>query len=188
MHSGLLERYQTEIAPKLQKDLGLKNPMQVPRIMKVVINVGMGSYLAKLGSKDTSYVEENIRLIAGQKPVTRSARMSVSNFKVREGMPVGLSVTLRGAAAYNFLDKLIHVVYPQVRDFRGVKANCFDKDGNVSFGFSDHTVFPEMTIPEDSRKIHGLQVTLVTSTKNKEHSKQLLDAFGFPFKKPPTNS
>ncbi len=182
--SELYDQYQKEIRGKLQKDLGIKNPLQVPRIEKIILNIGMGSYLTKLGSKDYSFVEENITRISGQKPVVRKARLSVSNFKLREGNPVGVSVTLRDQAAYNFLYKLIHVVYPRVRDFRGVNKNIFDKDGNCSFGFKDHTVFPEGITPDDSRKIHGLQVTIVTSTKNAEHSKALLDAFGFPFKKP----
>lgn len=109
--------------------------------------------------------------------------MAVSNFKLREGMPVGVFVTLRKQAAYNFLDKLINVVYPRVRDFRGVKKNIFDHEGNLSFGLNDHTVFPEISMPEDSRKIHGLQVTIVISGKNVDNSKALMAEFGFPFKK-----
>lgn len=183
MNSDLYAQYVNEVRPKLQKELGIKNPMQVPRITKISLNVGMGSYLQRLGSKDTTYVQENLEAIAGQKPVVRNSKMSISNFKLRKGMPVGVSVTLRNQSAYNFLYKLIHVVYPRVRDFRGVPRNIFDKDGNCSFGFSDHTVFPEVTVPEDSRKVHGLQVTIVTNTKNPEHAQKLMEAFGFPFKK-----
>ena len=181
--SELYDQYQKEIRGKLQKELGIKNPLEVPTIEKIVLNIGMGSYLTRLGSKDYSFVEDNLTRIAGQKPVVRKSRLSISNFKLREQMPVGVSVTLRDQAAYNFLYKLIHVVYPRVRDFRGVNKNIFDKEGNCSLGFKDHTVFPEGTTPDDSRKIHGLQVTIVTSTNNAEHSKALLDAFGFPFKK-----
>ncbi|MCF7831045.1 50S ribosomal protein L5 [Candidatus Gracilibacteria bacterium] len=181
--SKLYERYQKEIKASLQKELGIKNPMQVPKVQKVSINIGMGSYLQKLGSKDFSFVEKNLELISGQKPVVRNAKKAISNFKLREGNPVGISVTLRGQEAYNFIDKLIHVVYPRVRDFRGVRRNVFDKDGNCSLGFTDHTVFPEGTNPEDSRKIHGIEVTIVTSTKNSDHSRALLESFGFPFNK-----
>jgi len=181
--NSLFETYQNEIRPKLQESLAIKNPMEVPRVEKVCINVGMGSYLQKVGSKDFSYVVDNIEKIAGQKPVIRHAKLSVSNFKLREGQPVGVSVTLRKQDAYDFLYKLINVVYPRVRDFQGVQKNIFDDFGNCSVGFKDHTVFPESVMPEDTRKIHGVQVTIVTSAKTKDHAKALLDAFGFPFKK-----
>jgi len=184
MKSALYDQYTNEIVPKLMKALDIKNPMMVPKIEKICINVGMGSYLQKLGSKDFSFVENNITRIAGQKPVIKKAKLSVSNFKLREGQPVGISVTLRNEAAYNFLYKLINVVYPRIRDFRGQKANIFDKDGNCSIGIADHTAFPEAVVPEDSRKIHGLQIVIVTSTKNQEHSKVLLNEFGMPFIKP----
>lgn len=187
LKSLLYDRYKKEIIPALEKELGIKNPMQIPALEKVCINIGMGSYLQKLGAKDFSFVEENLQALSGQKPVVRKSKMSVSNFKLREGQPVGLSVTLRGPAAYNFIDKLIHVVYPRVRDFRGVNRNIFDKKGNCSLGFNDHTVFPEGKQPEDSRKIHGVQITIVTSTDNKDHSEKLLEMFDFPFKKK-TNS
>lgn len=184
MKSVLLDQYQNEIRAKLQKEFDIKNPIQVPRIEKVCINVGMGSFLQKLGTKDYSQVEENLTRIAGQKPVVRNAKLSVSNFKLREGMPVGLSVTLRKAAAYNFLYKLINVVYPRVRDFRGVDGkNVFDKDGNCSFGFKDHTVFPESLRTDDSRRIFGMQVTIVFNTKEEAQNRALLNEFGFPFKK-----
>ncbi len=183
MKSLLLEQYQGKVRAKLQKEFGIKNPMQVPAIEKICINVGMGSYLQKLGSKDFSLVTENVKLITGQVPVVRNAKVSVSNFKLRQGMPVGMSVTLRKEAAYNFLYKLINVVYPRVRDFRGVAANTFDKDGNCSFGLNDHTVFPEAPRLDDSRRIFGLQITIVFKTSNVEQNKRLLEEFGFPFKK-----
>jgi large subunit ribosomal protein L5 len=184
MKSELYEKYQKEIREKLCKDLKIKNPMEVPKIEKITINAGIGSYLSRLGSKDASYVIECLTDIAGQKPVLNKAKMSISNFKLREGMPVGVSVTLRKDAAYNFLYKLINLVYPRVRDFRGVNRNVFDKDGNCSVGFKDHTVFMEMEKPENSNKVFGLQVSIVTSTKNVEYSRKLLEEFGFPFKKP----
>lgn len=183
MKSILQEQYQNEVRAKLQKEFGIKNPMQVPSIQKICINVGMGSYLQKLGSKDYSFVTDNLTRLAGQAPIVREAKQSVSNFKLREGMPVGMAVTLRREAAYNFLYKLIHVVYPRVRDFRGVDTNTFDKDGNCSFGLRDHTVFPETTRTDDARKVFGLQVTVVFNTSEKEQNKRLLEEFGFPFKK-----
>ncbi len=184
MKSALLEQYQNETRGKLQKEFGIKNPLLIPRIEKVCINVGMGSFLQRLGSKDFSQVEENLTLIVGQKPVVRIAKTSVSNFKLREGMPVGLSVTLRRVTAYNFLYKLINVVYPRVRDFRGVEGkNAFDNQGNCSFGFNDHTVFPESMRTDDSRRIFGMQVTIVFNTNDEAQNRQLLTEFGFPFKK-----
>ena len=182
MKSILLERYQKEIAPKLIKELGLKNPMEVPKIEKICINVGIGSYLQRLGKKGTAEIEETIANITGQKPVVRHSRMSISNFKLREGMPVGISVTLRKEAAYNFLDKLINIVYPRVQGFRGTKRKIFDANGNCAVGFKEHTVFPEISV-DDSRKIHGVQATIVFAGNNQEHNIKLLEAFGFPFKK-----
>lgn len=184
MKSQLLERYQKEIAPQLMKDLGIKNPMELPRIEKIAVNVGAGSYLNRIGKKSPEEIEEAIAKITGQKPVVRKARMSVSNFKLREGMPVGVCVTLRKDQAYDFLDKVINIVFPRVRGFQGVKRNIFDKNGNCAIGFTEHTVFPEISV-DDSRRIHGVQFTVVFSTKNKEHNQKLLEAFGFPFKKKP---
>ena len=178
--SALKEKYQKEIVPKIMKELNIKNPMQVPKIEKIVVNIGMGSFLQ--GSKDYSFVEKNLTDITGQKPVVRNSRLSVSNFKLREGMPIGMVCTLRGEAAYNFLDKVINIVYPRVRGFQGVKKNIFDKSGNCSFGFKEHTVFPEISESEVN-KTHGIQVTVVTNTESVEHSKKLMEAFGFPFKK-----
>ncbi len=183
MNSILYEKYQKNIRPALQKSLGIKNEMDVPRIDKIVIASGIGSYLQRLGSKDPSYVVDNVTKITGRKPVLRKAKKSVSNFKLREGMPVGVSVTLRGKDAYDFLYKLVNVVFPRVRDFRGIKNNIFDTKGNCSIGFNDHTVFPEVSIPEDMRKIHGVQVTIVTTAENPEQGRALLTEFGLPFKK-----
>jgi large subunit ribosomal protein L5 len=182
MKSLLLERYQKEILPALMKELGLKNVMQVPKIEKIVVNVGMGSHLQKLGKKDGSQVLEAIEQITGQKAVVKKARLSVSNFKLREGMPVGVMTTLRADRAYNFLDKVINIVYPRVRGFQGVKSDIFDKNGNCSFGFKEHTVFPEVSV-EDLRHTHGLQITIVFNTANTEHNKALMEKLGFPFQK-----
>ncbi len=182
MKSLLLEKYLTEIAPKLMKELGIKNPMELPKIDKIAVNVGIGSYLQRLGKKDTTEIEEAIAAITGQKPNVRNARMSISNFKLREGMPVGVSVTLRRDAAYNFLDKMINIVFPRVQGFRGVKRKIFDTNGNCAVGFKEHTVFPEISV-DDSRKVHGVQATIVFSGSNAEHNMKLLEAFNFPFKK-----
>ncbi len=187
MKSLLLEKYQKEIAPKLMKELGLKNPMELPRIEKIAVNVGIGSYLQRLGKKDPAEVEEAIAQITGQKPNVRNARMSISNFKLREGMPVGVSVTLRKDAAYNFLDKVINIVFPRVQGFRGVKRKIFDKNGNCAIGFKEHTVFPEINL-DDGRRVHGVQATIVFSGSNPDHNLKLLEALGFPFVKETTKT
>ena len=157
--------------------------MQVPKIEKICINVGMGSYILKSGKKDYSFVEQTLSSIVGQKPVLRKARLAVSNFKLREGMPVGLSVTLRRDAAYNFLDKMIQIALPRVRDFRGISRKIFDRKGNCSIGFVDQTVFPEGELRDDLSRPYGLQVTIVTNTENSEHAMRLLEMFDFPFRK-----
>lgn len=174
-------KYQAEIVPTLRKELDIKNPMLTPRIEKVVLNMGIGTYIRN-GNKDFSSLMEDLQRISGQKPVVRYARKSVSNFKLREGMPVGLSVTLRGDRMYNFLEKLVQVVLPRVRDFRGISKRSFDKKGNYNFGIKEHVIFPE--IPQnDIVKPHGLQITIATNNNDVEGSKKLLNEFGFPFTK-----
>ncbi len=180
MKSLLQERYQKIIVHQLKEQLGISNVMQVPKVEKICLNIGMGSFIARSGSKDYSRVETNLAKISGQKPLLRKARLSVSNFKVREGMPIGLKVTLRKGNAYNFLDKLINIVFPRVRGFRGVKRDIFDKNGNCSIGFNDHTVFSEIAL-DDIGYPHGVQVTIVTSATDKESSLALLESFDFPF-------
>ena len=173
--------FKEEILPKLQKELGGKNIMALPRVEKIMINVGIGSYIRAHG-KDFSNVIENITAITGQKPVVKHATKSVSNFKLREGQPVGLYVTLRGEKMYHFLSKLVNVIFPRVRDFRGISKKSFDGNGNYSIGFKEHVVFPEIS-PDDVMKLHGLQVVLQTSARNDEEGLALLTALGFPFKK-----
>ena len=175
----LKKKYNSEIINNLMKNY--KSVMQVPKLTKISINQGVGN-----SANDKKLIEaaqQEMTLIAGQKAVLTKSRKDISNFKLRKGMPVGVSVTLRRQEAYDFLYKLIHVVYPRVRDFRGVGRTIFDAEGNCSFGFKDHTVFPEVGIPEDSRKVHEIEVTVVTTTKNPEHTEKLLEAFGFPLKK-----
>ncbi|MBP6981253.1 50S ribosomal protein L5 [Candidatus Gracilibacteria bacterium] len=175
------ENYTQKILPELAKELGIDNPMQIPRIEKIVINMGIGSYVAS-GHKDFSSLKNDLALIAGQLPRINHARLSISNFKLREGMPVGMMATLRGDRMYDFLEKLIGIVLPRVRDFRGISARGFDQAGNFNFGIKEHTIFPE--VPQhDVVKSHGLQVTIKFKTVSPAHSKALLDKMGFPFTK-----
>ena len=179
------EKYNKDVAKELMKTLDRKNVNAVPRITKVSINVGIGSYLA--GSKDYSQVMENVSRIAGQKANVRKARIAVSNFKLRKGMPVGVSVTLRGQKMDDFLTKLVDVVLPRVRDFRGISAKSFDKQGNYSIGLKEYTVFPEVN-PDDVVKVHGLQINVETTANNEQEGYLLLKALGFPFKDEPKKS
>ncbi len=177
----LQTRFTTEILPKLKEKLGKKNIMSVPKITKIKINVGMGSYI-KTHNKDYSNIIENITLISGQKPTLNKAKKAISNFKTRQGEVIGTSVTLRGKRMYDFLNKLINIVFPRVRDFRGLSKKAFDKTGNYSIGFSEHTVFPEIS-PDDVTKIHGVQISITTSAKTDEEGLELFTLLGFPFKK-----
>lgn len=177
----LKTRFEKEIIPEIQKELGIKNRMAIPRMTKVVVNVGIGTYV-KNQSKDYSNIAENITAIAGQKPIITKAKKAISNFKLRENEAVGIKATLRGKRMYDFINKLVNIVFPRVRDFRGISSKAFDKKGNYSIGFNEHTVFPEVT-PDDVTKIHGLQINIITSAKNDEQALVLLKALGFPFKK-----
>lgn len=174
----LKDKYVKEIAPALQKSLKIKNINAVPKITKVVINVGIGKMLA--GGKDYSEVEENIKLISGQKPMIARSTKAISNFKLRENMPVGIYVTLRGQKMYDFVSKFVNVTLPRTRDFRGISPKSFDGKGNYSLAMREHTVFPEIN-PDDIVKLHGLQITFVTSAKTNDEAFQLLKAMGFPF-------
>lgn len=174
----LKERYLKEIAPALQKQLSIKNLNAVPRLQKVIVNVGIGKLMA--GSKDYSEVVENVSKIAGQKPVVAKSRKAISNFKLRENMPVGVHVTLRGNKMYDFVNKLVNVTFPRTRDFRGISPRSFDGNGNYSYAVREHTVFPEIN-PDDIIKAHGVQLTFVTTAKTNEQALALLKALGFPF-------
>jgi large subunit ribosomal protein L5 len=175
------EQYNKKVLVELAKELGIDNPMQVPHIEKIVLNMGIGTYVAS-GNKDFSSLKNDLALITGQLPRVNHARIAISNFKLRKGMPVGMMVTLRGDRMFAFLEKLIAVVLPRVRDFRGVSARGFDKEGNFNFGIREHTIFPE--VPQlDVVKSHGLQVTMKFRTQSSAHSKALLDKLGFPFSK-----
>jgi len=177
----LKERYSKEILPALQKDLGIKNVNAVPKVTKVIVNAGLGSAYTS-GIKDFSEFVENFKAITGQAPIIRKSKKAISNFKLREGLPNGVMVTLRGEKMYNFLDKLINIVFPRIRDFRGIPRKSFDGKGNYSVGIKEHTVFPEIN-PDDLNKIHGLQICINTNAGNDENALALLTALGFPFKK-----
>lgn len=179
--SSFKENYTKNILPEIGKELGIENPMQLPIIEKIVVNMGIGSYVAS-GHKDFSSLKNDLALITGQLPRINHARKSVSNFKLREGMPVGMMVTLRGQRMYDFLEKLIAIVLPRVRDFRGISARSFDQEGNFNFGLKEHTIFPE--VPQlDVVKPHGVQITIKFRAENKEHSHALMKKLGFPFSK-----
>ena len=168
------EQYNKKILVELAKELGIKNPMQVPHIEKIVLNMGIGTYVAS-GNKDFSSLKNDLALIAGQLPRVNHARKAISNFKLREGMPVGMMVTLRGQRMYDFLEKLISIVLPRVRDFRGISSKSFDQKGNFNFGIKEHTIFPE--VPQlDVVKTHGMQVTFKFQSQGADHSKAYLDS------------
>lgn len=176
--SPLYAQYK-KIVPELKAELGYKNIMEVPALKKIIINVGYGRH-----AKDNAYienVENTLTSITGQKPVRNKSTKSISNFKIREGMNIGMSVTLRGPAMYDFLHKLIHITFPRVRDFRGVSVKNFDRQGNYSIGFKENIAFPEIGI-DAIDKIHGLQVVISTSAKNAKEGQLLLAKLGFPFR------
>ncbi len=176
----LKTRFHKEILPALQKELGIKNISSVPRFSKITLNVGMGTYI-KSHNKDYSNIVENLNKISGQKAVVTKAKKAISNFKLRQNEVVGTMVTVRGTRMYDFLNKLVNIVFPRVRDFRGLSAKSVDKNGNFSIGFKEHVVFPEIS-PDEISKIHGLQVCITTTAKNREQGLALLKAVGFPIK------
>lgn len=177
---SFISEYKTSIAADLGKKLGEKNPMAIPRLEKIVVNVGMGSWLQ--GSKDYSKIVEGVEALSGQKVVVKESRLSVSNFKLRKGMPVGVMVTLRGEKMYEFLERFVKVVAPRIRDFSGFSSKSFDGRGNYSFGVKTYEVFPEIHY-NGVVKDYGIQFTVVTSSAGNEGARALLDAFAFPFKK-----
>ncbi len=178
---SLKEKYIKDVFPELQKSLKIKNVMEVPKLEKVVLNMWIGTYV-RSGNKDFSSLVEHMALIAGQAPTIRYAKKAISNFKLRAGMPVGLSVTLRGDKMYDFLDKLINVVLPRVRDFNGISKKSFDREGNYNFGIKEHTIFPEVP-HDDVIKTHGIQITVKTTAKSEDAWRALLEGLWFPFSK-----
>jgi large subunit ribosomal protein L5 len=175
----LLEKYKNEVLPALQSELSIGNKLAVPHLTKIVISMGLGR--ASMNKQMLDVAANELGLIAGQKAKVCNARKSVSNFKLREGMPIGLMVTLRGDRMYEFLDRLISVVFPRVRDFRGLNPRGFDGRGNYNMGLSEQTVFPE--IPVDKVQFQqGMNITMVTTTSSNEASFQLLSKLGMPFR------
>jgi large subunit ribosomal protein L5 len=180
MTPRLKDQYETEIKAQLQDELGLDNVMQVPRMVKIVVNMGAGD--AAADAKLIDGVVDDLRTITGQQPKVNRARKSVSNFKIREGQAIGASVTLRGDRMWEFLDRLIALAIPRIRDFRGLSPKGFDGRGNYSFGVTEQLIFPEIDY-DRVMKIRGLDITLVTTAETDEQGRALLDAFGFPFRR-----
>jgi len=178
--SELHDYYKQQVIPQLLNTLGKKSVYQVPSVKKVTLNIGLGASV-----KDARYLEaseQTLRRICGQQPVKTKARKAISSFKIREGMVVGMKVTLRGKRMWDFLDKLIHITLPRVRDFRGISLHAFDEKGNYSIGFKEHLAFPEIR-SDEIEIIHGLQVVLTLNTQKKEEGQKLLESLGFPFQK-----
>lgn len=174
------KKYRKEIVPAMKKAFGYTNDFEVPKILKVVVNVGMGKTARE--EKHQESIKTTLRRITGQEPLLTKAKKSISNFKVRRGMVVGACVTLRRTRMYDFLDKLINATLPRVRDFRGLDMKNLDGHGNLNIGFREHTVFPEVKADE-IEAIHGLEVAIVTNAKTNEVAQALFEQFGFPFKK-----
>jgi large subunit ribosomal protein L5 len=170
--------YESEIRPRLKEELGLSSIMQVPSVRKITLNMGVGE--AKTDAKQLDAAIEEMTTIAGQRAQVRKARKSVAQFKIREGMPVGARVTLRGARMYEFLDRLISIALPRIRDFRGLNPGSFDGRGNYSLGVREQIIFPEINY-DDIQQVRGLDVTITTSAETDDHARALLQALGLPF-------
>ena len=180
MAARLKEHYMKEVRKRIQDEFKIKNPMAVPRIEKVVLNMGMGEAISNAKILDTAV--EELSTITGQKPVVTKAKKSIASFKLREGQSIGTMVTLRGEKMYEFLDRLINIALPRVRDFRGVPAKSFDGRGNYTLGIRDHLIFPEIDAGKVD-KAKGMNITIVTSAKNDEQARFLLRELGMPFGK-----
>ena len=176
----MLERYQNEAVPALKKAFNYKNVMQIPRIQKVVVNIGVGEALDN--AKALEYAVADLATVTGQRPIQTKARVSIANFKLREGRIIGTKVTLRGPRMWAFLDRLINITLPRVRDFRGVSANAFDGRGNYTLGLKDQLVFPEIEYDKID-KLRGMEVTIVTTAQNDDEARALLQLLGMPFGK-----
>ena len=175
----LREKYEKEIVPVLIKEFGLKNTLAAPKVSKVVVNMGVGDAVKDKGNLEKA--RKDLEIIGGQVPSVRKAKVSVASFNVRKGMPVGVTVTLRGDRMYSFLDKFFSIVLPRLRDFRGLKLKSFDKGANYSVGIEDHTVFPEVDLAQSQSR--GLEVTIVTNTEDRKRAKKLFELMGMPFEK-----
>jgi large subunit ribosomal protein L5 len=176
----LRTQYNSAIAAELQKELGLKNPHQVPRLEKITINIGLGR--AKDDKKLMEVASNTLRKVTGQEPIETVAKKSIAGFKLRDGNKIGLKVTLRGDKMYEFLDRLITIVLPRLRDFHGVSAKAFDRQGNYAIGLTDQSVFPELTF-EETTTPHGMQAVMTIKAQEPVHARALLEKFGMPFEK-----
>lgn len=178
--SNFKELYKEKIVPELTKEFNYTSVMQVPKLEKIVINMGVGE-----GSQDAKWIEaavKDLELIAMQKPVVTKARKSIAGFKIREGQPIGVKVTLRGENMYNFMEKLVKIALPRVRDFRGISKTAFDGKGNYTLGIKEQLIFSEINY-DDVAKVRGMDIVFVTTAKTNEEAKSLLSAFGMPFRK-----
>jgi large subunit ribosomal protein L5 len=178
MTPRLKERYREEVVPALMKEFGYKNVMEAPRPEKMTVNVGLGEAVTDAKALDSA--SNDVAVITGQRPVITRARKSISNFKLREGMPIGVMVTVRGSRMWEFMDRLVNAALPRLRDFQGVSANSFDGRGNFSLGIREQLIFPEIEYDKIDR-IRGLQVNIITSAKTDEEGKRLLELLGVPF-------
>ncbi len=181
----LKQRYREELLPRLQRELGLANPMQVPRLEKIVVNMGIGDALKE--SRMLEAAVEDLAVITGQKAVITKARKSIAGFKLREGMAIGAKVTLRGDRMWEFLDRLISIAIPRIRDFRGMNPRAFDGHGNYTLGLTEQLIFPEIDYDKVA-KVRGMDITIVTTAKDDEQGRALLAALGFPFEGMPAVS
>jgi len=179
MKARLQEYYEKEVVPQLMEEMGYKNPMQVPRLVKIVINMGIGEATQNIKVLDAAV--EELAIIAGQRPIIRRAKRSIAAFKLKVGMPIGCKVTLRRERMYDFLDKLIHFALPRVRDFKGLSAKSFDGRGNYSIGIREHIIFPEINYDKID-KIKGMNITFVTTAKTDKEGKALLKKLGLPLR------
>ena len=175
----LKERYQKEVAPAIAKEFGIENPMAVPRLDKIVLNMGMGEAVANAKVLDTAV--EELKAIAGQKPVITRAKKSIASFKLRQGMPIGAMVTLRGEQMYEFFDRLVSIALPRVRDFRGVSPKAFDGRGNYTIGVREQLIFPEIDFNKVD-KLRGMNISIVTTARDDDQARSLLKALGMPFR------
>ncbi len=176
----LQEIYRKTIVPQLQRELGVANPMQVPTLTKISVNIGLGEALTNGRAVDSAV--SDLQIITGQKPVVNRAKKAISNFKLRENNPIGVSLTLRGARMWEFYDRLVNVALPRVRDFHGVSANAFDGRGNYSLGLTEQIIFPEISFDQVER-VRGMQINVITSARTDEEGKRLLELLGMPFTK-----
>ena len=179
MAARLKQRYQKEVGPAIAKEFGIENPMAIPRLEKIVINMGMGEAIANAKILDTA--ADELKSITGQKPVVTKAKKSIASFKLRQGMPIGVMVTLRGDRMYEFMDRLVSVALPRVRDFRGVSPKAFDGRGNYTIGVREQLIFPEIDFNKVD-KLRGMNISIVTTARNDELARALLKALGMPFR------